>query len=74
MRTFAAHPLRSSPPTPHPLLSVNFQIFILHYILSSYMKRAFKQKAIRSVLFFTSPVCAENVQEGFANDVYTMQC
>lgn len=36
-----------------PFLSVNFQIFILHYILSPYMKRAFKPRAKRSKLFFS---------------------
>lgn len=37
------------------------------------MKRAFKQKAIRSELFSTSLVCSENVRDGFANDVCTLQ-
>lgn len=43
------HPFVSRP--ANPLLSVNFQIFILHYILSPYMKRAFKPRANRSKLF-----------------------
>lgn len=54
---------------PLPLHSVNFQIFILHYILSSCMRRAFKQKMELFCFFCLNKV----VRDGFANDVCAVQ-